>query len=451
MKALLIEAEKLLKENDEVLKRRAYADIAANRMTTTRISLNYGGKPAAGVIIRIKQKSHDFGFGCNLFLLNQFSDVEDNVKYQSSVAKVFNTATLPFYWNAVEPEQDKPRYTADSFNIFRRPAPDICVEYCRSHNIEPKLHCLFYDKFIPDWLENIKDQSTVKKLYEKRFREIAERYSPSITQYEVTNETLQARYWKRMSVLTPLRDILDWCFCMARKYLPDKELIINEGNPIEYFDGCGFRDAYFMQIEGLLNRGVSVDKVGIQQHFFANASEELSREDVKIEKLWKYNAAERNYAFLDAYSQLGLPIQLTEVTVPTLEDSEYGREIQALLLRQLMIMWFSHKSIDSVIYWNTVDHMAYDSPDGKWLENKCLGGLLNRDLSPKPAYLMLDKLINQEWHTETVLKTNVYGIAEFTGFRGNYEAEIVFNGKKHNKFFHTAYKANDILALTLSE
>ena len=42
--------------------------------------------------------------------------------------RYFNLATVPFYWNTLEPEYGKPRYAKDSVKIYRRPAPDLCME-----------------------------------------------------------------------------------------------------------------------------------------------------------------------------------------------------------------------------------------------------------------------------------------------------------------------------------
>ena len=63
-------------------------------------------------------------------------------------------------------------------------------------------------------------------------------------------------------------------------------------------------------------------------------------------------------------------------------------------------------------------------------ENKYFGGLLYPDLSPKPIYKALDKLINHEWHTESVLTTDGNGFATINGFKGDYELEIYRNEKK---------------------
>ena len=61
--------------------------------------------------IKAKQKSHEFRFGANLFMLDELETEEKNEKYKKHFADVFNMATLPFYWDATEPEKEKTRNT----------------------------------------------------------------------------------------------------------------------------------------------------------------------------------------------------------------------------------------------------------------------------------------------------------------------------------------------------
>jgi GH35 family endo-1,4-beta-xylanase len=136
--------------------------------------LDKNGAPIAGAKIKLSQKSHEFRFGANIFMLDELETLEKNEIYKKYFADVFNMATLPFYWDALEPERGKPRYATDSEKVYRRPAPDLCIEFCEEHGIEPREHALAYENFFPKWLY---DQPTarVKKALNRRCREIAER------------------------------------------------------------------------------------------------------------------------------------------------------------------------------------------------------------------------------------------------------------------------------------
>jgi len=46
--------------------------------------------------VKISQKSHEFLFGCNIFVLGQMK--ERNEAYEEAFLKLFNFATAAFYW-----------------------------------------------------------------------------------------------------------------------------------------------------------------------------------------------------------------------------------------------------------------------------------------------------------------------------------------------------------------
>ena len=65
--------------------------------------------------------------------------------------------------------------------------------------------------------------------------------------------------------------------------------------------------------------------------------------------------------------------------------------------------------MEAVIYWNLVDGYAAFAPQGdmKCGENIYYGGLMHFDMTEKPSYKMLKKLIHEDWHTsETVSAKN---------------------------------------------
>ena len=63
------------------------------------------GEPLKNVQVKVSQRTHDFKHGANVFLLDGFGDEERNVKYRESFSKFFDLATVPFYWDALEPEK----------------------------------------------------------------------------------------------------------------------------------------------------------------------------------------------------------------------------------------------------------------------------------------------------------------------------------------------------------
>ena len=201
------------------------------------------GNSVAGKKIKVTQKNHDFKYGANIFMLDEFESEKDNAEYRRFFKEYFNLATVPFYWNSLEPEEGKPRYDKNSKKIYRRPAPDLCVDYCEENGIMPKLHCLVYDKFPPEWLQKLPLEE-VKKKYEERFRQISERYSGRMYEFEVINELLLEKYWVQKTKLSETKDIIEWSFNLAQKYFPNEILVINEENPIPKLSQEDYRTAF---------------------------------------------------------------------------------------------------------------------------------------------------------------------------------------------------------------
>lgn len=414
--------------------------IEQNRKGDFKIRFTDGeGNPLRNVRVTFDQKSHEFKFGAHIFMLDGFEKAEDNEKFREMFRKYFNLATVPFYWDGLEPEEGKPRYDKDSAKVYRRPAPDLCMEYCEENGIDTKLHCLVYDKFTPSWLPK-KDMAQMERLYEKRFKEISRRYAGRMVEFEVINETLQSPWWTTDSVITSKTDLNEWAFSLAKKYFPHETLVINEGAVNVQLADQGVWSAYYLEIENALLKGLLIDKIGLQHHLFTGATsktEEAYERNVKGEYL-RFADPELSFKMLDTLGRFGLPLELTEVTIPTFGEGEEYEELQAELLRLLYSVWFSHPQVDTVVYWNQVDGYCYVG-DANWNENNCRGGLFHHDLTPKKSALMLKKLITEEWHTDGTLQTDADGYIEFKGFFGEYEfrvadetvtASLVKNGER---------------------
>ncbi len=370
------------------------------------------GELPADITVDVEQVNHEFRFGANIFMLDELETDEKNAIYREKFAELFNLATVPFYWKDVEPEQGKPRYAKDSPKVYRRPAPDLCVEYCKEKGIEPKCHCLNYDAFVPNWVKD-KPVEEEKALLEKRFRELSERYAKDIPTWEVTNETLQTCNSKFFYE----DDFINWSYEMADKYFPNNRLIINDYN-IWFPGSYNNRHAYYMQIERLLRDGMRVESIGMQFHSFFPLSSEPGNAATR------YNP-EKLYKLMDLYAKLGLAEQITEMTIPAYGGDEENEAVQAELVKLVYSVFFSHPSMEAVIYWNLVDGYAFMAEPGDMTagENVYYGGLLRFDMSEKPAFKVLKKLIHEEWHTSETVKA-VDGTADFRGFYGDYKLTV---------------------------
>ena len=406
--------------NREETDKRIADGIETYRKGNFRIQvLNGDGKPAAGIRLHVNQIDHAFRHGANIFMLDEFDDPDYNAEYRRLFREYFNLVTVPFFWKDNEREEGKPRYDKNSPRIYRRPPTDLCVEYCEANGILPKLHCLVYDEWTPDWAINL-PLPELKKKYEKRFREIAERYSGRMYEFEVINEVLRLRALGYQ--LTSEPNVIDWAFGLAREYFPKETLCINEAA----MTPCMDRNApYYLLIKDHLQKGVSIDKIILQNQQYTGVAAHNPEE---------YENDIRNGAFLsdpanifrglDAMASLGLPLEIGEVTVPTFGETEEDEQLQADMVKLWYSIWFSHPAVESVLYWNTPEGYAHTFHDN-WVENRVRGGLFRHDLTPKKSALTLKKLFDEEWHTEGEFVTDQNGIVDFRGFFGTYHVAML--------------------------
>ncbi len=427
-----------------IWRERAARGVEENRKGDAYLSItDTEGKPIEASM-RLVQKTHDFKYGANLFMLEEMESAEKNETYKEKFAEAFNLATLPFYWSDLEPVEGKPRYERDSEKIYRRPAPDLCLEYCRAHGIEPKAHCLTYVNFTPDWV-NLDDIRDAQKKLQRRYASLAAHYADEIPDWEVINETLCKGHRQQNTVFFKAPELVEWNFALAEKYFTANKLIINEATHIWQHHLYRFdRSPYYLQIERALSKGARIDSIGMQFHNFVRAENEAdTAKDL-------YNPAHL-YEVLDTYARLNKPIQLTEVTIPAYTDSEEDEALQAELLENLYRIWFSHPATEAIIYWNLVDGYAAFAPQGDMSagENYYRGGLLRFDMSVKPAYTAIQNLFEKEWRTNISVQTDAEGKAAFRGFYGTYDVEITLNGQTYIKQIHLRKGAQNHIQITL--
>lgn len=377
------------------------------------------GNPLKNVSVKVRQVSHEFKFGCTLFNLEQFPDKEKNDIYKNQFKNLFNYGVVPLYWNTLEPNEGKPRFEKDCEFISRRPPIDTIMEFCTENNIRTKGHCLVYNAFQPDWIPESNREIKIK--IDNRMKAISERYGNQMEDYDVINEMLgiYKNCYKgngtRNLQVTDESDHEKWSFETAKRHFPHSRLFWNEG-VFETFgnDYRGHRSFYYMEIERMLKNNVKVEGIGMQYHAFITSERALN--------LLKpvYNPL-RIIDVFECYEKLGLPIQISEVSIPSLSNNENDEQLQAELTKRLYRLWFGRKHCDAIVWWNLADNTALAS------ENRYHAGLLREDCSTKPAYKEIEKLIKQEWTTS--FETKVSDELRFSGFYGDYEIEITHDGK----------------------
>ncbi|MDP4132702.1 MAG: endo-1,4-beta-xylanase [Bacillota bacterium] len=380
------------------------------------------GNPLKDVKVKIRQTSHEFKFGCTTFYLDQFEEKEKNKLYRQKFADIFNCGVVPLYWDTLEPSEGHPRFESDCAKISRRPPVDDAVKFCTDNNMSVKGHCLVYNSFQPDWISN--DNRILKMQIERRVKAISDRYETAFECVDVINEmiSIYKNCYKGNSMrnmqLADERDHEKWAFDLCKRYFPNSRLFWNEGG-FESFGNAykGYRSFYYMELQRQLSMGVPIEGIGMQYHLYS--PKYVPEGSVNFQNICN---PLRIADVLDCYGDFNLPIHISEVSVPSWSNEEFDEQNQADMVKRLYSLWFSSKNVSSVIWWNFADGTAYET------ENYLFAGLIRNDCSEKPAYKVLNDLINKEWHTE--LEATVDSRLNFRGFYGNYEIEAVYGDKK---------------------
>ncbi len=365
--------------------------------------------------IEIVQISHDFIFGSNIFLFNQFDTDVKNDTYKNMFINLFNAATIPFYWKTLEPVQGKPRFEKSSTYSYRRPPTDEIVEFCEKYGINMNGHAIIYGMRRwghPEWMPE--DRKGMERHFEKHIKLLADRFQDRIQRWDIVNEptdqvnrgimpddyTYKSYKWAERefpeSVLFNINDCdMQWQVPQVRRYA---ELVRN-----------------------LKDRGAKVDVSGIQMHIFNPQGAQLvaAGGDIMTPK--------KNEDILKTLDEIELPIHISEVTISAADTTQLGQKIQGQIAKNLYRYWFSHPTVMGITWWNAVDGGGAEGEPS-------LSGLLDENLRPKPVYYILQDLIKKEWSTKISTKVQKDGAVSFRGFKGNYRISwIDAKGVAHQK------------------
>ncbi|WP_138419640.1 endo-1,4-beta-xylanase [Aquibacillus sediminis] len=390
----------------------------AHRMACKTIKLvDATGNPLAGKNITLKQINHEFLFGCGIFdvieLANKNGSSSDRLAYLedklNKFLDVFNFGTLPFYWGGFEPERGKPQ-TKELLTA---------AQWLKERNIEVKGHPLCWHTETAPWLLDLSNKEILDAQFARIERELTD-FKGIIDMWDVINEVVIMPIFDKYDngITRIAKDlgrvgIVKEMFAKAREINPNSTLLINDFNTSVNYE---------ILIDGCLQAGVPIDAIGIQSHQHQG-----------------YWGREKLEEVLDRFSHFGLPLHFSENTLtsghlmpPEIEDlNDYQvedwpstpefEERQAREVEEMYSILFKHPQVEAITAWTFSD-------DGAWLGAPA--GFLREDNSPKPAYDVLNKLINDDWNTTITCQTDADGMVTFDGFLGEYE--LICDNKKVN-------------------
>lgn len=383
--------------------------------------LDQDRRPAAGAEVRAEMRRHQFLFGCNFFLFDQLPTAEENRRYLEMWSGLFNYATFPFYLSQYRPTADR----------TEEPRLREMARWCQNHGVTAKGHPLVwhFPEISPAWLPA--DPAAVEPVLQEHVQSVVQAF-PEIAYWDALNEpttvwmykTPIAKWENSRGPLESARQILEW----AGSGDGSAKFLINDYN-VRFdlmsllaifhpwrevrmlFDGVkNYPQSYHRFLADLQRRGGQFQAIGIQSHMHMG--------NWPLKKVWQ--TCER-------YSDLGVPIHFTEVTVLSgahkimnpfnpqwnqpWPSTAQGEQEQADYVEKFYSLLFSHPAVQAITWWDLSDREAWmDAP----------AGLLRRDLSPKPAYERLQSLIHEKWWTDFHGRTDDQGQLRFRGFCGDY-------------------------------
>ncbi len=364
---------------------------------TTLTILSADGKPLANAPVTIRQTRHRFLFGSNAFGIDPANASPAQQAYQAHFSELLNFATLPFYWGSYERQAGQP-----SFDRVKAMA-----DWCHANRIRTKGHPLAWQQVFPRWAME-KPIDEVWRLQLGRITRDVSAFAGIIDTWDVVNESVSMPNYTGEQTQIPAVakkvgrvELIRQTFALARKANPKAALIIND------YDTSANNEKV---IRECLDAGIGIDVVGIQSHMHSG-----------------YWGAGKTWEVCSRFANFGKPLHFTEATIISVNpkqnqkwagryddwlSTEEGEQRQAKQVVEFYTILFSHPAVEAITWWDFADA-------GAWLGAP--SGLLKKDMTPKPAYTALLKLVKGDWWTaEIKATTDANGNVTFRGFLGDY-------------------------------
>lgn len=330
--------------------------------------LDAEGGAVEGAQVEIVQTGHAFLFGCNVFALGRWGDARKNRLYEERFLHLFNLATVPAYWSALESRRGRPDYGA----------LDGAMEWAGKHGLAVEGHALLWDETVPTWVADL-DAGAARSSAEAHIRRLLERCGERVGWWDLV---CPAEGDFRVGAgRVPVADVLRW----SAEAAPAGRFVLIPSD--------------LRQVGRLAaaqsEAGVPRAAVGLPAH--------------QHEGIWPADLVQRN---LETAASAGLPVRVTAVTILGGSGEEAD---QAEAVRRFYTAAFAHPKVVSVSWWDLSDRFAWQG---------AAGGLVRSDLSPKPAYEVLDRLINHLWRTDAAGRSDADGRVGVRAFFGRYRITV---------------------------
>ncbi len=334
-----------------------------------------------------KTTEEPFLFG---FFSNHFRGFdEEAVSLMKKAGCNFTTVFLP--WTDIEPEEKRYRFTEHAIRWG--------FEKLKKMKFRIMGHCLMYfqDWCTPEYLKGIGFDSLKKKVYKYVYHTVKE-FKDYIYIWNLVNEPNSEGANTLGLNHSQMREIIKIAAKAARDADPKAKLLINSTEVAGFtmhFNYIPFASLYEKNI-GDYNvhsykflefiKEIDYDFVGLQFYYGGHTRD--SGRKIGLPSIDLFTLSR----ILDKYSELGKPIYITEVSVPSSFDKNWrigywhrgwDEETQAEWLEDFYTICYSKSYIKGISWWDANDRYSF-------ITN---GGLLDENNKPKKAYETLKELI----------------------------------------------------------
>lgn len=321
----------------------------------------------ADLFLTRRRQAHAFSkrtLGCTIDLTNAAEG------YRQRLREGFDFAYLPMPWRVLEPKQQE-----YNWRIF-----DSWVEWLTKSRIPIKIGPLvsLQERHVPDWLGMYEtDFETVRNMIFEHVRRIIERYGNYVYQWDVVSGLHAENTFD--FTFEQLMELTRVTVSLVKQLAPRAQTVIDIVWPWgEYYARNQRTIPPMLYADMVVQSGVAFDGFGLQMMFGAPVDGMFVRDMFQISDK------------LDRLGNLGKPLHITAVQVPSAAAGEgplagggvwwkpWSESVQARWVKEFLAIALSKPFVDSVAWRELADRA------GQGLL-PC-GGLLQPDLTPKPAF-----------------------------------------------------------------
>jgi endo-1,4-beta-xylanase len=294
-------------------------------------------------------------------------------------------------------------------------AGDQIVAYAQANGMKVRGHNLVWQQDLPSWLTSGNYSSAdAAAILQEHISTVMGHYKGQLIEWDVVNEAIsysapygpQPSYWLNQIG----SDYIDKAFQWAHNADPDAKLFYNDTGG----EGLGAKsDAVYNLVQGMVNRKVPIDGVGLQMHVTLNSAP--SQDDI--------------LSNMKRLAALGLEVHITEMDV-RLPVNSNGNALptdlasQAAVYQSVMSACQAAPNCTAFLTWGISD--AYS-----WIPSSYPGFgaalLLDANYQPKPAYNSVAGVLRSNNHTPVPSVAAVTNAASFAaGFVAPGEIATLF-------------------------